>query len=277
MIPDGAFLFFRLFSKADLYFHSGTQLPALRLKNPIPSSPNSDVRMTDWQSKIKACIFNLDGVIVDTAKYHYIAWRRLANEMGFDFSPEQHETLRGLSRMASLERMLDWGGIYMTEAEKLHWSDVKNNWYRELIADMTPGEVLPGVLPFLEQVRKAGKRVALSSDSKNARTVLKSTAVELLFDAIVDGNEIRHSKPHPECFLLAARALGYAPAECLIFEDASTGIAAGLAGGFPVVGVGERQYLPKARTVIPGFLGLGFQDLLHQLQTSETQGLVITF
>ncbi len=233
--------------------------------------------MIDWQSKIKACIFNLDGVIVDTAKYHYIAWRRLAIEMGFDFSSEQHETLRGLSRMASLERILDWGGIYMTEAEKLHWSDVKNNWYKELIADMTPGEVLPGAVAFLTQVRQAGKSIALSSDSKNARSVLKSTAVELLFDAIVDGNDVHRRKPHPECFLLAAQALGFAPDECLIFEDASTGVAAGLAGGFSVVGVGERQYLPKARTVISGFLGLSFRDLLHQLQISETQGLATTF
>lgn len=229
--------------------------------------------MTDWQSKIKGCIFNLDGVIVDTAKYHYLAWRRLANEMGFDFTPEQHETLRGLSRTASLERILEWGGMYMTEAEKLHWSDVKNNWYRELIAHMTPGEVLPGILPFLEEARLAGKRIALSSDSKNARSVLKSTAVELLFEVIVDGNDIRQSKPHPECFLLAASALGYAPADCLVFEDAGVGVAAGLAGGFPVVGIGERQYLLKARVVIPGFQGLGFQDLLDQLQASEVQGV----
>ena len=231
--------------------------------------------MADWLSKIKGCIFNLDGVIVDTAKYHYIAWRRLANEMGFDFSAEQHETLRGLSRMASLERLLDWGGLYMTEAEKLHWSDVKNNWYKELIAHMTPGEVLPGALPFLEQVRAAGKRIALSSDSKNARLVLKSTAVEFFFEVIVDGDDIRRSKPHPECFLLAAAALGCTPAECLVFEDAPVGIAAGLAGGFPVVGIGERQYLTKARTVIPGFQGISFHDVLDQLQTPSMKGTAI--
>ncbi|MEO6759663.1 MAG: beta-phosphoglucomutase [Saprospiraceae bacterium] len=229
--------------------------------------------MIDWSSKIKGCIFNLDGVIVDTAKYHYIAWRRLSNEMGFDFSPEQHETLRGLSRTASLERILEWGGIYMTEAEKLHWSDVKNNWYRALIANMTPGEVLPGALPFLQQVQAAGKRIALSSDSKNARSVLRSTAVEFLFEAVLDGNDIRKSKPHPECFLLAATALGLAPDECLVFEDAAVGVAAGLAGGFPVVGIGEAQYLPKARTVIPGFQGISFQCLLNQLQRPEINRL----
>ncbi len=229
--------------------------------------------MADWLSNIKGCIFNLDGVIVDTAKYHYIAWRRLANEMGFDFSPEQHETLRGLSRMASLERILDWGGLYMTEAEKLHWSDVKNNWYKELIVNMKPTEVLPGVLSFLEEVRQAGKHIALSSDSKNARSVLKSTGVEFLFEVIVDGNDIRRSKPHPECFLLAAAELGYAPAECLVFEDAAVGIAAGKAGGFPVVGIGERQHLPNARTVIDGFQGLSFLALMHQMETMQMHGL----
>ena len=229
--------------------------------------------MADWLSKIKGCIFNLDGVIVDTAKYHYIAWRRLANEMGFDFSAEQHETLRGLSRMASLERLLDWGGLYMTEAEKLHWSDVKNNWYKELIVHMKPTEVLPGVLPFLKQVQAAGKRMALSSDSKNARSVLKSTKLDFLFAVIIDGNDIHRSKPHPECFLLAAAALGYTPEECLVFEDAAIGIAAGVAGGFSVVGVGDRQHLPHARTVIPGFEGLSFSEWMGQRQMAETQGL----
>ncbi len=228
--------------------------------------------MADRLSKIKGCIFNLDGVIVDTAKYHYIAWRRLANEMGFDFSPEQHETLRGLSRMASLERILDWGGLYMTEAEKLHWSDVKNNWYKELIVNMKPTEVLPGVLSFLEQAKMAGKHTALSSDSKNARSVLKSTGVEFLFEVIVDGNDIRRSKPHPECFLLAAAALGYAPEECVVFEDAAVGVAAGLAGGFMVVGIGDRQALPNARTVIEGFQGLSFLDLTRRLSATEMQG-----
>ena len=228
--------------------------------------------MADWLSKIKGCIFNLDGVIVDTAKYHYIAWRRLANDMGFDFSPEQHETLRGLSRMASLERLLEWGGLYMTEAEKLHWADVKNNWYKELIVGMNPTEVLPGVLSFLKQVQEAGKRIALSSDSKNARSVLKSTGVDFFFEVIVDGNDIRRSKPHPECFLLAAAALGYAPAECLVFEDAAAGVAAGLAGGFPVVGIGERQYLLNARTVISGFEERSFLELMQQLPVARPQG-----
>lgn len=245
-------------------------------KIPLPSPPKSTRRMADWLSKIKGCIFNLDGVIVDTAKYHYIAWRRLANEMGFDFSPEQHETLRGLSRMASLERLLEWGGLYMTEAEKLHWADVKNNWYKELILHMKPTEVLPGVLPFLEQVQLAGKRMALSSDSKNARSVLKSTGVESLFELIVDGNDLRRSKPHPECFLLAATGLGYAPAECLVFEDAAVGVAAAKAGGFPVVGIGEQKYLPNAQTVIAGFQGISFLELMHQMQAAEPQRLVLS-
>ncbi|MEO6759306.1 MAG: HAD-IA family hydrolase, partial [Saprospiraceae bacterium] len=110
-------------------------------------------------------------------------------------------------------------------------------------------------------------------DSKNARSVLRSTAVEFLFEAVVDGNDIRKGKPHPECFLLAATALGLAPDECLVFEDAAVGVAAGLAGGFPVVGIGEARYLPMARTVIPGFQGINFQCLLDQLQSPEINRL----
>jgi len=220
---------------------------------------------------IKGCIFNLDGVVVDTAKYHYIAWRRLANQLGFDISPEQHETLRGLSRMGSLEQILEWGGgIYMTEAEKLHWGDVKNNWYVELILHMKPEEVLPGVLDFIRQVRDEGIAVALSSASRSARSVLRTTQLESCFDAIIDGNQSRKPKPHPEGFLMAANALRLCPSECLVFEDSALGVVAGVVGKFHVVGIGKPEYLPKAHCVIPGFEGQSFATLLEKmhLQTS---------
>lgn len=202
-------------------------------------------------------------MIVDTARYHYMAWRRLANELGFDFSPQQHETLRGLGRPASLEKILEWGAMYMTEAEKLHWSDVKNNWYLELITQMKPAEVLPGVTDFLRLVRSAGIKTALSSGSRNARTVLRSMDLESFFDVVVDGNSIRKYKPDPDCFLQAASALGLRPAECLVFEDMPLGIDAAIWGGFPVVGVGNTVLLSKAQLVIPGFDGLKLEDLLQ--------------
>lgn len=223
--------------------------------------------MSKADRTIKGCIFNLDGVLVDTAKYHYIAWRRLANQMGFDFSPQQHEMLRGLSRMASLERVLEWGGdIYMTEAEKLHWGDVKNNWYVSMVLEMTPDEVLPGVLGFLADVRDAGCKVALSSASRSAREVLRTTKLQPYFDEIVDGNQSRKHKPDPEGFLMAADALRLRPQECLVFEDSAAGVLAGLAGRFHVVGIGSTEYLPKAHHVIPGFEGKSFGELLEQME-----------
>jgi len=221
--------------------------------------------MAGFSEQIKGCIFNLDGVIVDTAKHHYTAWRRLANQLGFDFSPEQHETLRGLSRMASLEKILEWGDMYMTEAEKLHWADVKNNWYVELISNLKPSDVLPGVLLFLREVREAGLGVALSSASRSARAVLRSTHLESFFDVVIDGHSTRKAIPDPESFLLAAQALGLQPGECLVFEDAALGVWAGVAGGFTVVGIGKPEYLPKAHIVVPGFENLTFNKLLAQL------------
>lgn len=221
--------------------------------------------MAELSEQIKGCIFNLDGVIVDTAKYHYTAWRRLANQFDFDFSPEQHEALRGLSRMASLEKILEWGEVYMTEAEKLHWADVKNNWYVELISNLKPADVLPGALFFLRQVREAGLKIALSSASKSARSVLRSTQLESYFDVVIDGYSVRKVKPDPESFLLAAHALGLRPCQCLVFEDAALGVWAAVAGGFTTVGIGKPEYLPKAHLVLSGFETLSLNELLVQL------------
>ena len=222
--------------------------------------------MTDLLEKMKGFVFNLDGVIVDTAKYHYLAWRQLADEMGVDFPPEQHEKLRSLSRMESLEKILEWGGLYMTEAEKLHWADVKNNWYQGLIANMTPEEVLPGVLPFLNEVRSNGGRTALSSASRNAGAVLKSTQLESYFDVILDGSAARKAKPHPECFLLASVALGLMPSECIVFDDAVLGVQAARHGGFHIVGIGKAEHLPMAEFVIPGFENCNLAEILEAVE-----------
>lgn len=221
--------------------------------------------MTDGAQNISGCIFNMDGVIVDTGKYHYQAWRRMANQFGFDFTKEQHEELKGLSRMASLEKILEWGNIYMPEAEKMHWADVKNNWYITLISNMKPSEVLPGVLLFLRQVRNSGRQTALSSASQSARSVLRSINLEPYFDVILDGNQVKKQKPDPSCFLMAAHALGLSPAECLVFEDSPPGIEAAIRGGFTVIGVGRQEDLAAAHLVINGFENLSFNTILTQI------------
>lgn len=225
--------------------------------------------------EFKSCIFNLDGVLVNTAKYHYIAWRRLANEWGFDLSPEQHEQLRWLSRMESLEKVMEWGGItYMTEAEKLYWADVKNSWYIQLVSGIKPEEVFPGVVEFLLALRAMGVQRALSSASGNARTVLISTGLLQHFEVVTDGTQIRKNKPHPESYMVPAAAMGLRPSECLVFDDAPSGIDAALIGGFSVVGVGEPQWLHRARIVVPGFEHLTPQHLFRKLGAAQTPELL---
>lgn len=210
---------------------------------------------------IKACIFDLDGVIVDTAKYHFQAWRRLANELGFDFTEADNEQLKGVSRMESLEKILQWGGLTLPEAEKIELADRKNEWYKALISQMQPNEILPGVREFLSDLRGRDIRIALGSASKNAEAVLDGIGLAGQFEVIIDGRDTTRSKPDPQVFQLAAQALGFSPSECIVFEDAESGIAAALAGGFYAVGVGAPDVLKAAHCVIPGFSGISFNDI----------------
>lgn len=215
---------------------------------------------------IKACIFDLDGVIVDTAKYHFQAWRRLANELGFDFSEADNEQLKGVSRMESLDIILGWGGITPSKEQKLELADRKNEWYKDLISHMQPGEILPGVPEFLDDLQRNGIRIALGSASKNAGAVIQSIGLGDCFEVIVDGRQTTRSKPDPQVFQLAAAELGLQPAACIVFEDADSGIEAALAGGFYAVGVGSPEVLGKAHMVIPGFAGLAWSDVLNTLK-----------
>ena len=226
-------------------------------KNPIlrPGSKQG-------KSMIKACIFDLDGVIVDTAKYHFIAWRRLANELGFDFTEEENEQLKGVSRMGSLELILEWGGVQLSEAEKQAWADKKNNWYREYILQMQPDEVLEGVLPFFDELHEKGILLGLGSASKNAGTIIEQVGLSGRFASIVDGLRATKSKPDPQVFLLGAAELGCHPAECIVFEDAAKGIEAALNGGFFAVGIGSPENLGHAHLVIPNFIGQTLDSLL---------------
>ena len=210
---------------------------------------------------IKACIFDLDGVIVDTAVYHYKAWKRLANSLGFDFTEEQNEKLKGVSRVRSLELILQWGGITKTPAEQETLATQKNTWYVDMISHMTPAEILPGAKEFLQVCRDAGLKTALGSASKNSMMILEKIGMVDLFDAIIDGNKVSKAKPDPEVFLKGAEAVGVAPADCVVFEDAIAGIEAAIAGGMKAVGIGSPEVLTEADLVISGLDKMSIEKL----------------
>lgn len=199
---------------------------------------------------IKACIFDLDGVIVDTAHYHFLAWKRLAKELGFDLTEQQNEKLKGVSRKHSLEIILSLGGISLSEHEKELLANKKNSWFVDYVERMVPEEIFPGVKQLIAKLRARGIKVALASSSKNAKTVIQLLNIEDDFEAVVDGNMITHSKPHPEIFLLAAEKLVVEPRYCVVFEDAEAGVEAALAAGMKCVGVGSKAQLGKADKVI---------------------------
>jgi beta-phosphoglucomutase len=209
-------------------------------------------RLIILMSNIQACIFDLDGVIVDTAVYHYQAWKRLANELGFDFTEHDNEKLKGVSRVRSLELILEWGGVTKTAAEREELATRKNNWYVEMISHMKPDEVLPGAREFLETCRLAGLKTALGSASKNSMMILENVQLVDYFDAIIDGNKVTTAKPDPEVFLKGAQAVGVAPTACVVFEDAIAGVQAAKNGGMKAVGVGDPAVLTEADVVIGG-------------------------
>lgn len=210
---------------------------------------------------IQACIFDLDGVIVDTAVYHYEAWKRLANELGADFTETQNEKLKGISRIRSLELILEWAGITRSPEEQAILATRKNDWYVEMISHMTPGEVLPGTKELLESLRAAGIKTALGSASKNAGVILEKVGLLSLFDVLVDGNTVSASKPDPEVFLKGAEALQVSPGKCIVFEDAIAGIQAAKAGGMKVVGIGEPAVLQEADLVVSSLSEINVQRL----------------
>ncbi|MDB5149356.1 MAG: pgmB [Mucilaginibacter sp.] len=201
---------------------------------------------------IKACIFDLDGVIVDTAVYHYKAWKRLANSLGFDFTEHQNEQLKGVSRVRSLQLILGWGGVTKTEAEQEQLATQKNTWYMEMVNQMKPEEILPGAKEFLKTCRAVGLKTALGSASKNSITILEKIGITDMFDAVIDGNKVSKAKPDPEVFLAGAQALGVQPEECVVFEDAIAGVEAALAGDMKVVGIGSPDILTGANLVVKG-------------------------
>lgn len=194
----------------------------------------------------KAVIFDLDGVIVDTAKYHYLAWKELANSLGFDFSEEQNELLKGVSRVRSLEILLDLGKVDLTQEQKDKYLIEKNVQYLQYIEKMDASEILPGISDLLSHLKKEEIRFALGSASKNARLILENLNLIHLFDAIVDGNDVSTAKPDPEVFLIAAEKLATRPEDCIVIEDAQAGVLAANAAGMISVGIGDQMVLKEA-------------------------------
>jgi beta-phosphoglucomutase len=206
--------------------------------------------------EMRAAIFDLDGVIVDTAKYHYLAWKRLANETGFDFTETDNERLKGVSRTRSLEILLEIGGLTLDDAAKARLAEQKNSWYVDYISHMDASELLPGAAEYLQYIRAKDVKIALGSASKNAPLILERIGISSLFDAIVDGNKVSKAKPDPEVFLRAAEELNVAPAECVVFEDAEAGIEAAHRAGMSAVGIGKADVLREAEIIIPGLFAL---------------------
>ncbi len=215
---------------------------------------------------IKACLFDLDGVIVDTAKYHFKAWKKMANALGFDFSEKENEQLKGVSRMDSINLILGWGDIALSEEEKQQWASQKNDWYLDFLQKMDKKEILPGALEFVQDLQQKGIRIALGSSSKNAVLALSKVGMLHYFEAIIDGTKTTRSKPDPQVFQMGAAALDCHPSECIVFEDAESGVAAALAGGFYAVGLGSPDNLGAAHLVLSSLADITIEDIITEIK-----------
>ena len=192
---------------------------------------------------IKGFLFDLDGVIVDTAVFHFQAWRRLAQKLGGDFTVEQNEQLKGVSRVDSLKKIIAWTGATVDDQTFINLMELKNECYLELVVQLGPKDALPGALEFIRHAHAKGILIGLGSASKNAPMVLDKLGITALFTTIIDGNNVVNGKPDPEVFLKGADGLDLKPAECLVFEDSIAGVRAARAGGFNCVGIGSAELL----------------------------------
>lgn len=213
--------------------------------------------------RIKGCIFDLDGVIVDTAKYHFLAWKKLATMLNIDFTEEDNERLKGVSRMASLDIILEIGNRVYDEKTKEEYASLKNKWYLDYINRMMPDEILPGSLEFISELKYSGIKVALGSASRNTPLILERLGIRKLFDAVADGNVVSKAKPDPEVFLTAARMIGVPLEECIVFEDAVAGIEAALNAGMRCIGIGSEKTLKDAHFVISGLDKMNLKKLKY--------------
>jgi alpha,alpha-trehalose phosphorylase len=222
---------------------------------------------------LKAVVFDLDGVIADTAIVHHTAWKRVADEIGVPFDDATGERMKGVDRLGSLEILLQAAARSYTEAEKHTLAARKNDYYREQIEHFGPRDLLPGARAAIEQVRRAGLKVALASASRNAGLLLERLGISSLFDVVVDANRISRSKPDPEIFLAAASALGVATNECIGVEDAAAGIASIHAAGMAAVGIGQRHVLAEADLVLPSIAAFDI-DVFTATRTTNWRGPV---
>lgn len=209
----------------------------------------------------KAFIFDLDGVIVDTAKYHFLAWQKLAQELGIEFTPEHNEELKGVSRVRSLDIILELGGLEATQEEKNKWLHQKNEDYLSYLVYMDESEILPGVLPVLKYLKDNNQLIALGSASKNARPILEKTGIISFFDAIVDGNDVTNAKPDPEVFLRAAKLLNTTNENSIVFEDSVAGIQAANIANMTSIGIGDATILNEAQYNFEDFTFIDFAFL----------------
>ncbi len=214
----------------------------------------------------KGVIFDLDGVIVDTAKFHFLAWRKLANNFGFDITEAQNEELKGVSRVKSLEKILDWGQVSLTEDEFMEQMALKNDNYLSYISTMTSADILPGVSKIIDFLIENNVPIALGSASKNARSILEKTDLYQKFNAVVDGNDVSKAKPNPEVFLIAAEKLNLEPKNCIVFEDSQAGVQAANIAGMLSIGIGDAEILGEADYVFQDFTGIEINFIKNLLE-----------
>jgi len=212
--------------------------------------------------QIKAVLFDLDGVVVFTDKYHYLGWKKLADENGWDFNEEVNNSCRGIPRIASLEVILDYNKINLSEAEKEKFANLKNEYYKQLIEKISLDDIYPGIIEFLEKLKAKGVRLAICSSSKNAMTVLNALDLTKYFEAVVGGNDIKSPKPAPVIFLKGAKLLNMHPVHCLVFEDAVSGVEAAHAAKMKCVGVGTPELLPNAFEHVTDYSKIDIRALL---------------
>lgn len=214
--------------------------------------------------KKKGFIFDLDGVIVDTAKYHFLAWKNLANSLDIHFTEEENEQLKGVSRVRSLEKILEWGNKSISQEKFTELMAQKNEEYLSFIAKMDATEILPDVPRVLGQLIGQNQPIAIGSASKNARTILERVNLVQHFDAIVDGNAVTKAKPDPEVFLIAAKQLEIDPENCIVFEDSVAGVEAANTANMISIGIGSKDVLGHATYVFKDFTEIS-EDFLNNL------------
>lgn len=216
--------------------------------------------------KTKAFIFDLDGVIVDTAKYHFLAWQKLANTLGIEFTHEHNEQLKGVSRVRSLEIILDLGKVEASDAQKNEWLIQKNEDYLSYINTMNESEILPDVIRVLEFLKAQQQPIVLGSASKNARPILEKVNILHYFDAIVDGNDVSNAKPDPEVFLVGAQKVDQPNDNAIVFEDSVAGIEAANIAEMTSVGIGEKNVLNEADFVFENFTKMSNEFLMELIK-----------